>query len=257
MTALRSQFNSPFNCQFDWQLDGQDTLIGSWSALSHQSPGAHLSYLSTSLAAVFPAWLPLNNAVLLETPTAQAASVAAVELETVYGDAGVADWALWLPNPVLDFDSPDEVDEIDGMTRDASTLVMTRELSDGLPFDGQVRRTTVDAAGQAGDEPVAADLLPLPDSDGIAGWALVDGDYAVVGAWTYRKGLDVGIYAVGTALGWRRRGLATRLMLHVLADAYRQGARTASLQSTPMGEPLYALLGFRPAGRYDEWVPRR
>ena len=40
-----------------------------------------------------------------------------------------------------------------------------------------------------------------------------------------------------------------------LADAACRGARTASLQSTPMGQPLYASLGFEPVGRYEEWVP--
>ena len=35
-----------------------------------------------------------------------------------------------------------------------------------------------------------------------------------------------------------------------------QGARTASLQSTPMGQHLYEVLGFEAAGRYEEWVAR-
>lgn len=73
---------------------------------------------------------------------------------------------------------------------------------------------------------------------------------------------DVGVDREG---GWRderrcgfatrrRRGLARALMLHVLADAWHKGARTASLQSTRTGRPLYAGLGFRPVGRYEEWV---
>jgi ribosomal protein S18 acetylase RimI-like enzyme len=235
---------------------GQNTLVGSWAALSALSPGAHLRRSHASLAAVFPAWSPLNNAVLLDPPTAYTASNAAVELKGLYANAGVPGWALWLPSQALDFDSPDEVDLIDGMVRDTSTLVMTSELSDGLPFDGQVRRTTVQAAGQAGDEPVAADQLPPPEQvSDLIGWALIDGNYAVASAWTYLHEIDLGIYAVGTVPGLRRRGLAKRLMLHVLADGYQRGARTASLQSTPMGEPLYASLQFRPAGRYDEWVP--
>jgi hypothetical protein len=41
---------------------------------------------------------------------------------------------------------------------------------------------------------------------------------------------------------------------HVLADAYRCSARTATLQSTPMGQPLYESLGFQAVGRYEEWV---
>jgi predicted N-acetyltransferase YhbS len=51
------------------------------------------------------------------------------------------------------------------------------------------------------------------------------------------------------------QGVAHALILHVLADAYRRGARTVSLQSTRLGQSLYAYLGFRPVGRYDEWVP--
>jgi len=240
------------------QILGQDTLVGSWDALSSLSPGAYLRRARTSLAAVFPAWTPLNNAVLLDPPTMKAASAAAAELAEVYANEDVADWALWLPNPALEFDAPDEVPVVDGMARDTTTLVMIRDLSDGLPFDGQVRCTTVEAAGQAGDEPVPADRLPISDHmSEVLGWSLVDGEYAVAGAWTHQNERDVGIYAVGTAPGWRRRGMAKRLMLHVLADAYRRGARTASLQSTRMGEPLYSLLQFRPAGRYDEWVPSR
>lgn len=240
------------------ELFGQDTLIGSWAALSRTSSGAHLHSARRSLAAVFPAWSPLNNAILLDAPTADCASAAAVELEDVYARAGVAQWALWLPNPAPDFESPDEVDSIDGMARDTSTLVMTRELSDGLPFDEQVLRTSVEAAGQAGEDPVPIEQLPMSEQVGdLAGWVLIEDEHAVAGAWTYRNGPDVGIYAVETAAALRRRGFAKRLMLHVLAYAYRQGARTASLQSTRMGEPLYRSLDFRSAGRYDEWVPRR
>lgn len=238
------------------ELPGQDTLTGSWTALGLLSSGARLHHARTSLAAVFPAWLPLNNALLLDPPTSRSASAAAVELEAIYARAGVAQWALWLPNPALDFESPDEVTSVEGMTRDTSTLVMRCELSEGPRFDGQVLRTTVEAAGRAGEEPVPVDQLPAADEAAdIVGWASVEHGHAVSGAWTYRCGTDVGIYAVETFPAWRRRGLAKRLMLHVLADAYRRGARTATLQSTRMGEPLYRALQFKPAGRYDEWVP--
>lgn len=175
------------------ELFGQDTLIGSWAALGVLSPGAHLQRARTSLAAVFPAWLPLNNAILLDPPTTATASAAAVELHDVYAD----------------------------------------------------------------DEPVPADRLPMPDHMlDVLGWSIVVGEYAVAGAWSNQSGTDVGIYAVETVPCWRRRGLAKRLM-RVLADAYRHGARTASLQSTQMSLPLYTSLQFRPAGRYDEWVPSR
>ena len=39
-------------------------------------------------------------------------------------------------------------------------------------------------------------------------------------------------------------------------DAQRRGARTATLQSTRMGQTMYVSLGFAPVGRYEEWVSR-
>jgi ribosomal protein S18 acetylase RimI-like enzyme len=86
---------------------------------------------------------------------------------------------------------------------------------------------------------------------------MVRGGVAVAGAWSFEHGRDCGIYTVGTMRNWRRQGLARMLVEHVLADAQRRGARTASLQSTPMGQHLYRSLGFEPAGRYEEWLSRQ
>jgi GNAT superfamily N-acetyltransferase len=142
------------------------------------------------------------------------------------------------------------------MTRDTTTLVMTADLADDAPTHPAVIRTSIDAANRAGEEPIPADLLPTPDERAdIDGWVLVHEGLAVTGAWAYVDGSDVGIYAVGTAPDFRRRGLARALMLHVLADARHRRARTATLQSTAMGQPLYESLGFRAVGRYEEWVP--
>ena len=98
----------------------------------------------------------------------------------------------------------------------------------------------------------------MPNSDGVPGldgWVCLYDGAAVAGAWSYLHGTDCGLYAVGTVPHLRRRGLAAVLLEHVLADAYRRGARTASLQSTPMGVPLYRAFGFTAVGRYEEWVP--
>jgi GNAT superfamily N-acetyltransferase len=117
-----------------------------------------------------------------------------------------------------------------------------------------VVRTSIEVASLATDEPVLA--LEEPDGvPGLDGWVFVHEGAAVAGAWSYLHGTDCGLYAIGTVPRMRRRGLAAALIQHVLADAHRRGARTASLQSTPMGEPLYRSLGFAPVGRYEEWVP--
>jgi GNAT superfamily N-acetyltransferase len=237
-------------------MPGEDTLRRSWAALAARSPGAHLVSTSTSFAAVFPAWTPLNNAILLGASSSRSASATAAELMTVYSATGLTTWALWVPSPACDLDAADELTSIEGMVRDTTTLVMTIGLMDGWPLSAQVVNTTVEAANNAGDEPIASTRLPPPQGEpGVEGWVLVDERCAVAGAWTYRNGADVGVYAVGTAPKWRRRGHARALMLHILADAYERGARTASLQSTRIGVPLYRGLGFCPAGRYEEWVP--
>jgi hypothetical protein len=237
-------------------LRGQGTLLASWRELARQSPGAGLLPTPSTIAAVFPAWAPLNNAILLTEPSSQNVAVAAAELKGVYGRAGITAWALWLPSSAASLSAPDQVTGVDGMRRDESTLVMELALTHAPPVAEGVIRTSVDAAGRAGDDPIPSSQLPPPSADtGLQGWVIVRDGLAVAGAWSLVEGGDCGILAVATVAQWRRRGLARALMQSVLADAHRRGARTATLQSTPMGEPLYTSLGFEPVGRYEEWVP--
>ena len=67
-------------------------------------------------------------------------------------------------------------------------------------------------------------------------------------------GTDCGIYNVGTLEHARRRGLGTALTVAHLYDALDRGCRTASLQSTPMAERVYAAVGFRDLGRILEYT---
>jgi len=236
---------------------GESTLLGSWSALTRLSRAAILAVLPSGWAAVFPHWAVLNNALVANPSTPVTVAAAAGEFRRLYSAAGVDTWALWLPSTATNFDDPDMTGTVTGMTRDTTTLVMTLDALDDFPSYPRVVRTSIDAAARVGDEPILAAELPAPNGvDGLDGWALIHDGVAVAGAWTYRCGADVGVYAVGTAPEWRRRGLARALMLHVLADARQGGARTASLQSTPMGQRLYEQLGFRTVGRYEEWVAR-
>lgn len=244
-------------CRSRSRTPGEETLLGSWAELAATSPGAHLAYTHFAVAAVFPQWAPLNNAILVDPPSPYAASAAAAELADVYRGSGVDSWALWLPSSQTTFDAADNVTSVDGMRRDVTTVAMTLDLAAGMPLlHARVQRTTAAAANVAGESPVPVEDLPAAGDDSdVRGWVLTAGAHAIAGAWTFRDGQDVGVYAVGTVPQYRRRGIARALMLHVLADAYMAGARTASLQSTPMGAPLYASLGFRAIGRYEEWVP--
>ena len=233
-------------------LPGQETLLASWGALARLSPGARLVRLDGVVAAVFPHWAPLNNAIALADP-----GTAAGPLDAVYGAAGVTEWALWLPSPAADLDAPDGPGGIEGYARDMTTLVMRTGIPDGLRQRSEVVPASIAGATLATDEPVPlADLGPPETGPGLRGWALVRDGLAVAGAWTHRHGEDCGIYAFGTVPAWQRRGLGRALLEHVLAVARQDGARTATLQSTRMGQPLYAAAGFAPAGRYEEWVRR-
>jgi GNAT superfamily N-acetyltransferase len=222
--------------------------------LARLSSGARLVHSAAATAAVFPAWLPLNNAILLESDDG-AAAAATSELMGVYAGAGVKAWALWVPSAVTNLDDPDAVQRVGGFRRDTTTLVMQASLPPGLRLhDGVVPASIADAA-RAGDEPFPITDLEEPDiAPGVAGWVMAHGGLAVAGAWSLLHEKDCGIYAVGTVPGWRRRGLARNLVEHLLADARRHGAQTATLQSTRMAQQLYQSLGFEPAGRYEEWV---
>jgi len=237
-------------------LSGEMTLLESWEALTAHSRDARLEYADAGVAVVFPHWTPLNNAIIFEAPTPAATAAAAAAFTSVYADAGIDSWALWVPSRATTYDAPDLLTDIDGLTRDTTTLVMVADIPAGLPSYPNVIRTSIEVAGRAGDEPVPiSEVVEVPQSHGHEGWVLTEGPVAIAAAWTYRHGDDVGVYAVGTASEWRRRGHARRLLEHLLADARRRGARTASLQSTAMGEMLYRRLGFRPVGRYEEWIP--
>ncbi len=239
-------------------LPGQETLLACWSALTQVSPGARMAWSRDTAAAVFPAWAPLNNAVLLGPADGAAAAAAAGRLAAVYAEAGVTGWALWLATGATTFDAADTVRHIDGLRRDTTTLVMHTTLHDGHRRHDDVVNTSIATATYAsGTAPVPVSDLGDPDQvRGLDAWVLVDHDVAVAGAWSFLHGRDLGIYTVGTQPEWRRRGLARTLMDHVIADAQSRGAETASLQSTRMGQPLYESLGFEAAGRYEEWVPQ-
>jgi ribosomal protein S18 acetylase RimI-like enzyme len=238
-------------------LPGQETLLACWSALAQLSPGARLVVSPLAVAAVFPSWEPLNNAILHRAgnDSDAAAAAAASELRAVYNSADVDGWALWIPRHGVDLDAPDDLPAVDGLERDATTLVMKARLSAALRRHDRVVRASIAAVGRIGVDPVNAGDLGMPEEVArLAGWAMVQDGMAVCGAWTYLHDDDCGIFAVETVPAWRRRGLARALVEHALSDAWHRGARTATLQSTRMAQRLYESLGFEAAGRYEEWT---
>lgn len=239
-------------------LVGQDTLLSCWRALADTTFGpGRLIETAHAAAAVFPQFRYFNNAILTSSLAAGEMHAVLASLSEIYAEAGVPTWALWIPNAAASLDGrADRVDELGPLTRDVTTLVMKRTLTGDLRRDDRVttvsdvvlRRLVLDEAVPVRELGTSGPAAP------VTGWALVADEHAVATAYTHRHGDDCGIYAVGTLQPWRRRGLARRLVEHILADAFDAGLRTATLQSTPMGLPLYRALGFRAAGRYEEWL---
>jgi GNAT superfamily N-acetyltransferase len=77
----------------------------------------------------------------------------------------------------------------------------------------------------------------------------------VATAIAYDHDRDVGIYNMGTLPHARRRGLGTALTSRHLLEAVERGCSTATIQSTPMAERVYAVVGFRDLGQFLEYVP--
>ena len=87
-------------------------------------------------------------------------------------------------------------------------------------------------------------------ADDVAAFlARVDGRPAAI-AMTIVTGGVAGIYWVGTTEETRGRGLARSLTAAAVNTGFDLGAETASLQASPMGEPVYRRMGFETAFSY-------
>lgn len=65
-----------------------------------------------------------------------------------------------------------------------------------------------------------------------------------------------GIWNVGTLHNYRRYGVATGMMRHVLAEANALGYTSSVLLSSNEGMPLYALLGYTTVSAVKVYTPR-
>jgi len=98
------------------------------------------------------------------------------------------------------------------------------------------------AYGQIG---VFSPLVCALRDDRVRIHGLCNGGAFVCVALTLAVGDDISIQYVATEADHRRRGLASRLLLAVMADARGKGMRSATLQASPDGLSVYNRLGFR------------
>jgi ribosomal protein S18 acetylase RimI-like enzyme len=195
-----------------------------------------------------------NNALFERGLGASARREAIDATEVAYGRAGVERYAAW----VHESDAP-LIDDLlaRGYRLNESTRAMAMRL-DELP----AARPAVDVIRI--DWPEHLRLIEAPE--GLLARldtrhfhlyaARLDGRPSASAIALDHEG-DCGIYNVGTLPDARRRGLATALTAHVLHEAKARGCTTASLQATPMAEPVYASVGFTSLGVIHEYVPSR
>lgn len=125
--------------------------------------------------------------------------------------------------------------------------------------DGPTEAPPADVLGELNDRAYrqGAQLGPLLgalDDDRLTRCGVrVDGAWACV-ACCLRIGDDASIQYVATDAAHRRLGYARRVLLAMLAAAQATGARTATLQASPDGLPLYEQLGFRSVATLYPWV---
>ena len=86
----------------------------------------------------------------------------------------------------------------------------------------------------------------------IYGW-FVDGK--IVGTMMAVENGDIrGLHEGTVQPEFRRRGIITALILQGAKDFLPKGIRTASMQGSAMGTPIYESLGFTRTGTIDTWI---
>jgi predicted GNAT family acetyltransferase len=75
-------------------------------------------------------------------------------------------------------------------------------------------------------------------------------DNAVAAAVGFRVGDEVGIFGVATPPQYRRRGYGAAMTAHAVRSGFDAGADLAWLQTSPMAESIYGVLGFQHVVRH-------
>jgi ribosomal protein S18 acetylase RimI-like enzyme len=233
------------------------TLVASWRAYARHSPGARVDEVEGAAVCLFPAAPEsgvYNNALLPPGLDPRRAERAVAAVADAYRDAAITSYAVWAHEAETEAVA---VLENHGYRFDSSTRAMAMELDrlaaprptlelGHLDWEGYVRTFDLPAGLLRGAD--AAEFgLRVARADGREAGAVI----------AYDQDGDRGIYNLGTLSAFRRRGIGAALTSLLLHEARERGCTTASLQSTPMAEGVYAALGFGDLGRYLEYVPPR
>ena len=239
----------------DLYLRGAATLLASWAEYARGSAGAALTQLNGVSTAVFPTGpeREVYNNALLERGLDPADRAAAVDaMAAAYATAGVVRYAAW----VHESDEGMRAELIGrGYTFDSSTRAMGMSLDDLSIARPEIDLGPADWSELPSPLGVPADLLAGVDRAAFQILVARRGGRNVGTATGYDHDGDCGVFNVTTLEEARRQGVGTALTALLLHDAVDRGCSTASLQSTPMAERVYAAVGFRDLGRFLEYVP--
>jgi GNAT superfamily N-acetyltransferase len=232
-------------------------------AFGSGAPDSFLVRREGLLAAVTPAapQRSLFNSIYYEAPAVLAREIDA--LKETYDSRGIAAWTVWVP------DEDRETARLladRGHSLDAEPRAMAMrlaDLADPPPAPAGIEPGPCDAPTAAELNDRAYGYGPDGFRAGLRGetairWhgAYADGEaVGCVGA--IEVGDDLCVTGVATPPEHRGRGIAGWLLWRVLAEARERGMRTASLQATRAGAPLYARLGFADFGWVEMWELRR
>jgi len=237
---------------------GAASAVASWGHIARGAEGAAVVRAPGVAAAVFPAGPErdfYNNAFLERDLGGAEREAAVIAMEDAYAAAGVSAFAAWAhesDRPLI------ETLERRGYHLSESTRAMGMALDDVDVATARV--DVVEATWSQYLEYLRRFGVPdgllaeVDETEFQVLAARLDGEIVATGLAFDHDG-DSGIYNVSTLAPARRRGIGTGLTLRLLQAARARGCSTASLQSTPIAERVYAAAGFRDLGRILEFSP--
>ena len=242
----------------DLYVRGTATLLASWEEYARGSAGAALKRLDGVSAAIFPSDPErgvYNNALLDRDlgPTERAAAADAMEM--AYSAARVDRYAAWVHES-------DEGTRAELSCRGYTVKESTRAM--GMPLDNIPLELPEVDLGPLDDWAEYLEYLRIVGAPpGLLSGADPSAFYVLVArlagenvatAIAFDHDGDCGVFNMTTLEAARRRVIGTALTARHIHDAVERGCSTASLQSTPMAERVYAAVGFRDLGRFLEYM---
>jgi ribosomal protein S18 acetylase RimI-like enzyme len=152
--------------------------------------------------------------------------------------------------PLMVLEDPGDVAEPDG-----GDLVLERVDPADAIVVGTVQQVMADGFGgpvEVLGALMSADVLGMP---GVEAWlGRVDGVPCTVGLGAVLAG-HVGVFNIATPAEHRGRGYGHAVTARVVASGVAAGARTAYLQASALGYPIYERMGFRTVERWPARYP--